>query len=199
MDGLERKQTISFQLIGLLLTQSLELRLESWQNSSHFTYLVYLVVEPGSSQDGLLYSCLPLLYSVHLRVSKEMVPVRSCFVLRRIALRRSLVLPAPLMNPLFFRFMVVWLMSSLFVSRCSHTRDRTVAGSRVSVDSFTARSAKASARLLPLTPECPGQKIHRTLCRLLCAYWSCNYLVTSLNESQALSSGVSPYHLCGST
>ena len=33
IDGLEQKQTISFQWIGCLLTQSLELRLEFWPNS----------------------------------------------------------------------------------------------------------------------------------------------------------------------
>ena len=62
---------------------------------------------------------------------------------------------------------VVLLVSTLTASKFSQTSESIVAGSRVRELSVVAWPTRASARSLPRTLECPGQKIHRTLCKLL--------------------------------
>ena len=132
-------------------------------------YLGYtLGDESASLHCGHCHSSSALLCSDHFNVAGETVPTRSWFEMRRAGPRKSHFLPAPLGIPFSLRREVVWLVSTRVSSRCSLTRARTVGGSRVSVDSFLASPAKASARSFPRTPACPGQNIHRTHCKLLC-------------------------------
>ena len=58
-------------------------------------------------------------------------------------------------------------VSTLTASMFLQTSESIVAGSRVRELSVVAWPTRASARSLPRTLECPGQKIHRTLFKLL--------------------------------
>ena len=129
---------------------------------------VYLGDESESLHCGHSHRSSSLLCSSQLNVLGEIVPVRSWLEMRRACPRRLHFLPAPLGTPLSLRQWVVKSVSTRVRLICSLTRAKTVGGSRVRVDSFVASPASASARSLPRTPACPGQKIHRTHWRLLC-------------------------------
>ncbi len=110
--------------------------------------------------------CSPLLWSVHSRVCREIVPFRSWLLMRRADPCRSLLRPAPLFTPLSLRHWVVWIVSDRVVSILSQTRARSVADLGGD-DWFVVWPARASACSFPRTPELPGQKIHRTVWRSL--------------------------------
>ena len=121
----------------------------------------------ASSHCGHCHSSSALLCSDQRNVARETVPVRSWLEMRRAGPRKLHFLPAPLGMPFCLRMEVVLLVSTRVSSKCSLTSARTVGGSSVGVDSFSASPAKASARSFQRTPACPGQNIHRTHWRLL--------------------------------
>ena len=124
----------------------------------------YLVDGSASSHCGHCHSSSALLCSDQRNVARETVPMRSWLEMQRAGPRKSHFLPTPLGIPFSLRIEVVLLVSRRASSKCSLIRVRTVGGSNVSVDSFSAYPIRASARSLPRTPACPGHNIHRTHC-----------------------------------
>ena len=120
----------------------------------------YLVDGSASSHCGHCHSSSALLCSDQRNVARETVPMRSWLEMRRAGPRKSHFLPAPLGIPFSLRMEVVLLVSRRASSKCSLMRARTVGGSNVSVDSFSASPARASARSFPRTQACPNN--HQT-------------------------------------
>ena len=139
-------------------------KIQCSEKLKHSYLLGLLGCRARSQEDGVLHASSPLLLRVHLSVCRLTVSIISWLMQRLTGSRSSHFRASPGFTPFSISNSFVKESSTRLLARCSRTIPMTVGESRVSAPSTFAEPASWSALSLPLTPACPGQKIH---CRRL--------------------------------